>query len=412
MIETTIERLGHLGDGIAPGPLYVPRALPGEVVQGVPEGKALRDVKILAPSPDRVRPGCRHYGACGGCQVQHVSDDFVATWKTGIIRDALGAHGLVPTIRPIATSPERSRRRATFSARRTKKGAMAGFHARASDTIVEIPDCRLLSPGLMDALPAVEALAAAGASRKGEIAVVATLSEAGLDLAVSGGKPLDGPLRVDLAQVVARFGIARLTWTGEPVATVLPPVQLFGRAEVVPPAGTFLQATTHGEETLAAAVAEAVGNARRVADLFSGCGTFALRLAETARVHAVEGDAKMVGALDAGWRRAQGLKQVTTETRDLFRQPMTREELSAFDAVVIDPPRAGAAAQARELAVSGVPRIAYVSCNPVTFAQDVAVLCSAGYVIDWVQPVDQFRWSTHVELAASLRLDHMPGDPT
>jgi 23S rRNA (uracil1939-C5)-methyltransferase len=182
------------------------------------------------------------------------------------------------------------------------------------------------------------------------------------------------------------------------------PVQRFGRALVTPPPGAFLQATEHGEAALLAAVTEAVGPARRIADLFAGIGTFALPLAERAEVHAVEGDPAMTAALEKGWRQAQGLKRLTVEARDLYRRPLDADELKGFDAVVIDPPRAGAEAQTVALAGSGVPVIAAVSCNPVTFARDARVLIAAGYVLDWVQVVDQFRWSAHVELAARFVL--------
>ncbi|GGH28955.1 23S rRNA m(5)U-1939 methyltransferase [Cribrihabitans marinus] len=405
----TIERLGHQGDGVAAGPLFAPRCLPGEVVSGIADGDRLRDIRVEAPSGDRVAAPCRHYKSCGGCQLQHASDGFVAGWKVDVVRAALAAQGVETAFRPILTSPPRSRRRATLSARRTKKGALAGFHGRASDVIVEIPDCHLLDPALMAALPAAEALAVLGGSRKGELSVAATLSAAGLDVAVSGGKPLHGPLELSLAQACERLGLARLAWDGEVIAMRAPPVQRFGRAEVVPPPGAFLQATAHGEAALLAAVREILGEAGRVADLFAGCGTFSLPLAERAEVHAVEGAAEMTDALDKGWRGAEGLKRVTTEFRDLFRRPLLADELARFDAVVLDPPRAGAEAQVTELARSRVPVIAYVSCNPVSFARDARTLTGAGYALDWVQVVDQFRWSPHVELAARFTATHMGG---
>lgn len=182
-----------------------------------------------------------------------------------------------------------------------------------------------------------------------------------------------------------------------------------GRARVSPPPGAFLQPTPQGEAALVAAVRDAIGAARRIADLFAGCGTFALPLAETAEVHAVEGDAAMTAALDAGWRGATGLRRVTTEARDLFRRPLTATELGRFDAVVLDPPRQGAAAQTAELARSRVAVVAAVSCNPVTFARDAKTLVAGGFALDWLQVIDQFRWSPHVELAARLSRPHIPG---
>ncbi len=404
--QLTISRLGHQGDGVADGPIYAPRTLPGEIVSGVIDGAQLTDIRIESPSPQRVQAPCRHYKSCGGCQLQHASDGFLAEWKQDIVRTALAAQGLEAPLRPIHTSPPHSRRRATLAARRTKKGATVGFHGRASDVITEIPDCHLLDPALLAALPMVESLARAGASRKTPLAVTLTASETGLDVLVREGKPLDGPLRITLAGIVESHDLARLTWGDELIAMARPPVQRFGTAQVVPPPGAFLQATPDGEAALRAAVSEITTGATRIVDLFAGCGTFALPLAAEATVLAVEGDTAMLTALDAGWRKAEGLKPVTTETRDLFRRPLLPDELNPFgapyEAAVIDPPRAGAEAQIAELARARTPVIAYVSCNPVTFARDARGLVDAGYRLDWVQVVDQFRWSSHTELAACL----------
>lgn len=400
-----ITRLGHQGDGIAQtdaGPVFAPMTLPGEEVTGTLDGQRLREVRIVTPSEDRVSADCRHYKSCGGCQLQHASDEFVAEWKVGVVQQALAAQGLETTFRPILTSPPQTRRRASLSVRRTKKGAMAGFHAKGSDVIVQVPDCQLLHPELMQAMAVAEKLAMIGGSRKGELSVLATMSETGLDLAVTGGKPLDEQLRIDLSAEVEAFKLARLAWDDEVVGQREPPLQAFGKAHVSPPSGAFLQATPQGELDLLAAVKEIVGPAKQVIDLFAGCGTFALPLAETAEVHAVEGEKAMMAALDLGWRRAQGLKKVSHEARDLFRRPLMPDELQKTDAVVIDPPRAGAEAQVRELAASAVPVIAFVSCNPVTFARDAKILLAGNYQLHWVQVVDQFRWSSHVELVAKF----------
>jgi 23S rRNA (uracil1939-C5)-methyltransferase len=392
-----IKRLGHQGDGIAEGPVFAPLTLPDEVVTGELDGSKLQDIRIETPSDHRVKAPCRHYKSCGGCSLQHASDDFVAEWKVDVVRQALAAQGLVTEFRPIATSPAQSRRRAVISARRTKKGAMAGFHARASDVIVEIPDCQLLDPALRPALDVARELAMIGVSRKGELSITATVSAEALDIAVTGGKPLDGPFEARLGQEAQRLGVARLSWDGEVLATRMPPYQEFGAAKVTPPPGAFLQATHHGENALLSAVQEIVGDAPSVVDLFAGCGTFSLPLAQKAEVHALEGVKSMMKALDHGWRNAQGLKRVTTETRDLFRNPVMDMDLR-YDAAVIDPPRAGAEAQTRELAQSEVPTVAFVSCNPVTFARDAAILTEGGYQLHWIQVVDQFRWSPHIEV--------------
>ncbi|KPA23402.1 23S rRNA (uracil(1939)-C(5))-methyltransferase RlmD [Shimia sp. SK013] len=399
MSQITIQRLGLHGDGIADGPIYAPLTLPGEEVSGTIDGDHLHDVRIVTPSGDRVKAPCRHFKACGGCLLQHASDSFLQSWKVDVVRTALAAQGLEAEMRPIITTPAATRRRAVFSARRTKKGATVGFHARASGVITEIPDCQLLDPALLPAMKIVGEFARIGGSRKGEISATVTVSAGGLDVSIKGGKPLDGPFLSQLAQETERHKLARLTWDGEVVATRVTPYQTFGAAKVVPPPGAFLQATPQGESALLAAVQDAITQGNKGIDLFAGCGTFTLPMAQRAQMHGVEGQRDMLDALDAGWRMADGLKHVTTEARDLFRNPIIAEDLQ-FDFAVIDPPRAGADAQVAELAASDVSEIAFVSCNPVTFARDAAQLVQAGYRLDWVQVVDQFRWSSHIEVAA------------
>jgi 23S rRNA (uracil1939-C5)-methyltransferase len=396
-MQTFIESLTHLGMGRTVEGELIPRVLPGETIDLTEGG-----VRIVTPSVDRISAVCRHYKGCGGCSMQHASQAFTATWKQNIVERALAAHGISPDFRPIHVSPPNSRRRAKFSGTRTKKGALVGLHGRASDVIVAIPDCQLISSDLINLIPVFEQLTVLAASRKSEIDLTVTASDAGADVHIETAQPLTEKLRVELAELVQSQGLARLTWNDEPVVERVPPYQTFGKVRVVPPAGAFLQATRDGEEALFSSVLDTVSGSKRVVDLFAGCGTFALRLADQSEVHAVEGEASMMAALDKGWRMAAGLKRVTTETRDLFRRPLEPDELDKFDAAVIDPPRAGAASQMATLARSKIGKIAMVSCNPVTFARDVAVLTAAGYKVDWVQVVDQFRWSAHVEIAASL----------
>ncbi|WPY93646.1 class I SAM-dependent RNA methyltransferase [Limimaricola variabilis] len=392
--EVTIETVTHHGMGRLADGTLVPRVLPGEVVTLTGEG-----AKIVTPSPERVSPPCRHFKACGGCAMQHASDGFVAEWKAGIVRAALRAQGIEGEIARVLTSPPDSRRRARLAGRRTKKGALVGFHARASDTVVEVPGCRLMLPALTALIPALERIAALAASRKGEAGLTVTDSTAGPDLHIDTDKPLTEELRITLPEIAREAGLSRLVWGDEIVAELEPPVQQMGRARVVPPPGAFLQATAHGEAALRDTVREAVGDAARIVDLFAGCGTFTLPLAETAEVHAVEGEAAMLAALDRGWRGVPGLKRVTTEARDLFRRPLLADELGRFDAAVIDPPRAGAQAQIAELAASQIGVIAMVSCNPASFARDAKTLINQGYEVGPITVVDQFRWSPHVELA-------------
>ncbi len=403
-MKLTIERLGHHGDGVAEGPVFVPRTLPGECVEGMVEGRRMASSRIVTPSPRRVRPPCPHYRGCGGCALQHADDDFVARWKADVVRAALAAQGVAAPLRPIMTSPPGSRRRATLAGRRGRKGgAMVGFHAPASDQIIAVPQCGLLEPALMAAFPAFEALVAEAASRKDTLTLSATCAPEGIDVDLRGGVgAADHAEQARLAQIAERFGLARLSRDGAVIALARPPAQRFGTARVVPPPGAFLQATREGEAALLQAVDEAVGPGRRVADLFAGCGTFALPLARRAEVHAVESDGGMLEAMERGWRGAQGLRRLTVETRDLFRRPLDLGELAGLDGVVIDPPRAGAEAQCRILARAPIARIAMVSCNPVSFARDARLLIDGGFGLDWVLPVDQFRWSAHVELAAQF----------
>ncbi len=397
-----IQRLGHLGDGIADGPVYAARVLPGEVIDGDLVGDRIERPKIVTPSPDRVAAPCRHYKACGGCALQHASDGFVSDWKADVVRQALAAQGLEAPIRKVVTSEPRSRRRATLSGRRLKSGPVVGFHGAGSGAVTAVPDCLLLDAGVIAGVPACEALVSMLGSRKGEMRFRATLTTTGLDLDATGGRPLERSDWEPLADLARRHDLARLVVDGEIVVERRPPTVKFAGISVMPPPGAFLQATLDGEAALRASVIEAVSGADRVLDLFAGCGTFSLPIATDVEVHAVEGDAALLGSLDEGWRKASGLKRVTTETRDLFRRPLLPDELVRFDGVVIDPPRAGAEAQTTEIARAKPRRVAFVSCNPTSFARDAKILAEAGYGLDWIDVVDQFRWATHVELVAQF----------
>ena len=384
------------------GTVHVAMALPGEVVSGVIENGRIAAPRIVTPSADRVSPPCPHYRACGGCVMQHASEPFTARWKADVVRQALAARNIDAPEISVATSPLHSRRRATLTGRRTKKGTLVGFHARASDTVVEVPGCLILRPELMAAIPMLHQATTIGASRKGEVAFALTLSRGGIDLAASGGKETDPAQFEALADLARQHDLARLSWNGEIIAARRPATQAFGAAEVVPPPGAFLQATAHGEAALVAFVSEAVAGASKVADLFAGSGTFALPLAQQAGVHAVESAGAMIDALDQGWRQAEGLHQVTSEVRDLFRRPLLPDEIDRFDALVIDPPRAGAEAQVAQICDSRLKRLVHVSCNPVTFAREAAALIGAGFTLDRLLVVDQFRFSAHVEVAAAF----------
>ena len=389
-----IERLGHHGDGIAEDGSHHPLTLPGDSVD--PDSGQHH----IGSSEIRATPICPHFGTCGGCSLQHAAEGWLSAWKQGVVKRALAARSLDAPLRDIHVSPPGSRKRAVFSGRRTKKAAQIGFHGRRSDAVVPVTTCPVVLPGMLHLRPALEDLVRIGASRKSEVKLSVTESEAGWDVDVRGGKPMATLDFSMLATLAECHDLARLSWEGEPVVVRRPPVQSFGAARVVPPPGAFLQATLDAERFMVGRVCAAVGDARRVADLFCGCGTFTLPLAARSEVLAVETDAACLSALDDGWRQAAGLKRVVTATRDLFRRPVLPIEFKELEAVVFDPPRAGADAQAHALARSDVPVAVAVSCNPVSFARDAEILVGGGFSLDWIDVIDQFRWSPHVELVA------------
>lgn len=407
MTEWRVTRLGRKGDGVAEAAdgrqALAPLTLPGEVIEGEAEDGRIAQPRILEPSSDRVRAECPHYRACGGCALMHANDNFVSRWKIGVVEQALAARGVAARVAGQHVSPPASRRRAVLSGRRTKTGALVGLHARRSDVIVEVPGCRVLRPAIVAAMPLLRRIVIAGGSRAAELSLTVTEGPAGLDVAVTGGKPMTPDLFATLARLAEEGDLARLAWGADAVLR-RQPYRQFGQARVVPPPGSFLQATSEAESAMVAAVRCIVGDSARIADLYSGCGTFSLPLAESAEIHAVEGLSPMLAALDKGWRAAKGLHRVTTETRDLARRPLLPDELAAHDAIVIDPPRAGAAAQAEQIARAKIPVIAWVSCDPVTFAADAARLVDAGYALENLLVLDQFRWSSHIETVAAFNL--------
>ncbi len=334
--------------------------------------------------------------------MQHASDDLVAKWKIGIVETALEGQGVDAEIAGIETSPPGTRRRATLHGQRTKSGSIVGFFAKNSHHLIDTPDCILLDPALMNARPMLADFTRLAASRSTTVDLSVTATESGIDLSISGAKPADKAMLPDIVALAQKHDLARLTWNGEPLMTARPPTIAIGRAHVAAPPGAFLQATPQGQAVLTGHVLRLTEGAGKIVDIFAGCGTFSLPLAESADIHAVEGFADLLKAAETAWRHTPNLHRLTTETRDLFRRPLMPDELNRYDAAVIDPPRAGAAAQVDEIAASTLGRLAYVSCNPVTFARDAAVLTRAGFTIGPVTVVDQFRWSSHVELVAGF----------
>ncbi|MBY5834599.1 class I SAM-dependent RNA methyltransferase [Rhizobium ruizarguesonis] len=408
----TIEKLGAQGDGIASsagGPVYVPFSLPGETVAIARVKSQGTIMSITTPSPDRQEPPCRHFGpdgvngTCGGCTLQHMADAPYGAFKRQLVIDALKSKGLTPEVGEIVPARPGERRRVVFAARKTEKDMLVGFNQAESHHIVAIEECPISSAGIIARLPAIRAIAAslATSAEPFRVAVLETLS--GLDISVDEVKKLSDPQRRKAIETALSLrGIARVSLNGEILVEPSKPMVEFGGVQVSPPPGGFTQATKPAEEAMAELVTAHAGKAKRIADLFAGAGTFSLRLARIGRVHAVEAEAKALAALDHAARNTQGLKPVTVEKRDLFRRPLMTQEFKPYDVVVFDPPRAGAEFQCQELARSGVKKIVAVSCNPLTLARDLAILVEGGYRITGVTPIDQFLWTSHVEVVATL----------
>jgi 23S rRNA (uracil1939-C5)-methyltransferase len=402
-----IKRLGRRGDGIADtpaGPLYVPYTLPGETAEvdvwpGHPDRRRLVHVDVA--SPERIAPICPHFGICGGCALQHWDAARYRDWKRGLVLEALAWTGIDAPVDEVIDAHGEGRRRAVFHARRGQRDVLeVGFAALRAHQLVAIDRCPVLAPSLDQAIAAAWAVAEVLEPTRKPLDIQVTASEAGLDIDVRGSGPLPPARVAELARIAERLKLARLTRHGELITQRAPPTLAIGRARVALPPGCFLQATAAGETALAALVTEGCGEAKAIADLFAGVGPFALRLAERMRVTAIDSDQAAIAALKRAAETTTGLKPVVTDVRDLFRRPLIAAELKRYDCVVFDPPRQGAEAQARALAASAVPVIIAVSCNPMTFARDARILVDGGYRLTRVTPVDQFRYSFHVELVA------------
>jgi 23S rRNA (uracil1939-C5)-methyltransferase len=411
MVERlAIKRLGSRGDGIADtqaGPIYVPYALPGETTEvepwpGHPDRRRLAKVDIA--SPDRITPICPHFGVCGGCALQHLATARYRDWKRALIVAALARAGLDAPVNELIDAHGEGRRRAVFHARPSARDVIeVGFTAFRAHHVVAIDRCPILAPALAGAIGTAWDIAEVLASTRKPLDIQVTATDVGLDVDVRGSGPLTAPQTMALARVAGRRNLARLTRHGEIVAQRTPPTLTVGRARVVLPPGAFLQATSAGEATLAQLVVARCESAAAVADLFCGVGPFALRLAERASVTAVDNDEDAIAALRRAAAGTAGLKPVATQLRDLFRRPLAQAALKPFDAVIFDPPRQGAEAQACELAASSVSTVVAVSCNPATFARDARILLDGGYRLVQVTPVDQFLFSAHVELVADFK---------
>ena len=402
----TIESVGAQGDGRAQENgawVNVPFTLAGETVRVDGAGERLRLLEVLTPSPERAKPACKHFGACGGCTLQHMAPAPYADFKREQILRALSARGLDADVAETWTTPPGSRRRAAFTAKRIGKQVVIGFHARKSHDLVAISECPVARPAIVAALPRLKEIAGYLLSGHDGIGLLVTETAAGIDLHITGvPKEAKALARAEAASAALRAGFARISIEGADVLTERRPSLPAGAAQLFPPPGGFLQASAEAEAEMERIVREHLKFAASVADLFSGCGTFALRLAAESSVLAAEGNAEAVEALKASVRAAHGLKPVAAEVRDLFRNPYGARELARFDGLVLDPPRAGASAQVAEIAKSNVPKVSYVSCDPATLARDLRTLVDGGHRIVRIHPIDQFLWSAHVEAVALL----------
>ncbi|MCA0023480.1 MULTISPECIES: class I SAM-dependent RNA methyltransferase [unclassified Mesorhizobium] len=399
----TIKKLGAQGDGIADtesGDLFIPFTLPGEVVTAARERDRATLMALIEASPLRIEPACRHFGECGGCALQHLEAQAYQQWKREKVVHAL--RGIDCEIGGLVACAPHTRRRVVLAARRTETGMLLGFNRHLSPEIISISECPISLPGMVSALDGLRALAELICATPKSFRMAVTVTDSGLDVAVHESGKLGENQRRIAANFVIAQGFARLSIDDEIIIEPKKPVVMFGSVAVAVPPGAFLQATEAAERTMADIVGGHLKRAKKIADLFAGCGSFALRLAARSEVHAVEGDAAALSALDRGSRFATGLKRVTGERRDLFRRPLTFKELNAFDGVVFDPPRAGAEDQSKQIARSDVPFVAAVSCNPVTLARDLRILIDGGYAVKSVTPIDQFLWSPHVEAVALL----------
>lgn len=401
-IELQADSVGARGDAIAEGPVYVPGLLPGERAMVEVRGERGRVKQILTESPERVEPFCPIHDRCGGCSLQHWSADAYRAWKRELVVTALKREDVIGHVGPLLHAHGEGRRRATLHAKRSGPDLVFGYTMRAGHTLVDAKDCPVAHPLIRKSFPALRQLAERLTPSKGQLDIAVTATDGGLD--VSCGWP--GEITLDHRQTAAELahkeGWARISLKHEPAVERSRPYVQFGKAKVVPPPGGFLQATKAGEEALAERAIKAVRGAKKIADLYAGCGAFALRMAEFAPVLAVEGDTGPLNALRHGADRTQGLKPVETLHRDLALEPMSVKELEAFDAVIMDPPRTGAKSQAERLSDSKVAVIVSISCNPATFARDAAILIEGGYKMDTVTPVDQFAWTGHVECVAAF----------
>ncbi|MFT6556890.1 class I SAM-dependent RNA methyltransferase [Sneathiella sp.] len=411
-LELTVDHIGMNGDGVAyhnERPYYIPFTARGDHILatvGEKRGKgfAASIDTIVSPSQDRQEPKCRHFGSCGGCGLQHLKPDVLADWKQEKIRQSLRSIGAAKTtVDPVRTSPEYSRRRVEFIAAKRKKGVMIGYHLRRSHQIFDVGECPLITSPLLALVKPLRTVLAEVMPRNSQARLTISDTLNGPDLLITGPISADLEARERLATFAQTAKLSRVALINESdnmlevIAELKPPLIQIGSDTVAIPPGGFLQATQEGQDALIEMLLDALPKDAKVLDLFSGCGSFSLPAVHQAKsVHAVEGDKSLTAALQTAANSK--MLHIEAEYRDLFRRPLLPEEFAPYDTVIIDPPRAGAKAQVEELAFSNVKTIIFISCNPVSYARDAEILLDRGYMLSNVTPIDQFLWSSHVEL--------------
>ncbi len=391
-----IARLGFRGEGVADGPVYVAGSLPGETVLADVEGERGVLKAVVTASPQRIAAFCKHYGQCGGCQLQHWEVTAYRQWKADQVVQAFARRGIEIATPELIDAHGDGRRRVSLHVRKKDGVVTAGFMAARSHRLHDLDACPIVVPALAGSPEMARVIGGV----LGDCDVALTATDAGLDCAIRAERKVVEQEYAKLARLAEQLAVSRFTVNGETIVTKIQPALVIGKARVPLPPASFLQATAKGEAVLAALVLDGLGKAKSVADLFCGVGPFALRIAERVKVQAFDSDRPAIAALQAAVRKADGMKPVTSAVRDLMKEPLVSGELKDFDTVVFDPPRAGAEAQARQLAKSQVKTAIAVSCDPATLARDAEILIAAGFKLKTITAVDQFKWSSHVETVA------------
>ncbi len=391
MVDLQIERIGERGDGLAAGQAY-PRTLPRETIEP-------KTGKIILTSPDRIEPFCSAFERCGGCKLQHWREEPYHIWKTALLAAALKAKGIETKINPLIDAHGSGRRRVTLHVRQIDGAWVAGFMAERTHALVPLETC----PVLVAKLQHAPQIARTFGPVLGNCDVLITAADNGLDVALKADRKMADKAMASFDVLMQKNNITRISINGFAVAQITPPIIAAGKAQVALPVGSFLQATLAGETTLAILIESYLKKSKCVADLFCGIGPFAFKMAEARKVHAIDSDKPAVAALQNAVRYALGLKPITASVQDLFVNPLVPAELNEYDAVVFDPPRAGAEAQCRNFADSKVKTIVAVSCDVQSFARDAAVLIDGGYSLKEVTPVDQFKYTPHLEIVGLFK---------